>query len=138
MRQEVFAQLIDDFRGVASLRFEVQGNVTDALVLLTLPVFDQCVSSGTQHAPRLEGIVRISVQVEQSAVAIGLVNVVATGCTPPLDDLGSQGWIGSVGKDAVTVFTNPLKRLAGLADDKVGIREPTGFGTRSMSPFNWP
>jgi hypothetical protein len=109
VRQEVFAQLVDDFRGVASLRFEVQGNVTDSLILLTFPVFDQRVSPGTQHAPRLERMVRISVQVEQSAVTIGLVDVVATGCTPPLDDLGNQGRIGNVGKDAVTVLANPIQ-----------------------------
>jgi hypothetical protein len=64
VRQEVFAQFVDDFRGVASLRFEVQGNVTDTLILLTFPVFNQRISPGTQHAARLDGMVWISVQVK--------------------------------------------------------------------------
>ena len=108
--------------------FEVQGDMTHPLILLAFPMLYQRITPGAQHASRLNGMVRIAIQIKQRAVAVGFVHLVATDGTPALDHLGNQRRVGGVGKNPVSVLTDPFQRLTRVADDKGGQARADGFG----------
>ena len=59
MRQDILAEFVDYFRGMAALGLEMQGDVIDSLILLALPELDQLISTGAQYASWLYGMIGI-------------------------------------------------------------------------------
>lgn len=120
MRQQVFAQLVNDFRGRAALRLEMQGDMGDALFLLAFPQLNQGVTACAQDATGLQGVIGVTVQVEQGPVAVGFVTIAGAGGLPAIDDLGQGFRVGDIGDHPVGVLPNPLQRLPCIADHQRG------------------